>query len=404
MASNRWQGGAKKVAQINRVTPTAVNSETYTITINLKTITYTADASATVAEITAGLTTAFNASTEPEFAEITATDSTTYVTLTADVAGDPFTNTSSASGAATLVTAINTASTGPEDWSTAANWSLNAVPVVTDDVYLDKSDWDIKYGLSQAGATLTSLTIGPAFTKKIGLPDINADGTTYAEYRTKELTIDATTVNIDSPSSMIRINAGTVQTILNVQQTGSAPVTGQQAVMWRGTHASNVVNITAGQVGVAVDGETTAVIATLRLGDRDGAGAEVWLRNVTLTTVEMQSGTVHLETGGTTLTVNSGTCELMLGNWTTINARGGEIRYLGVGTITTLNCSGGSVVDFSRDQRARTVTTCQAYEGATIIDPYRTVTWSNGVNCNHCSKDDISWNAGENIKVTVANL
>jgi len=77
---------------------------------------------------------------------------------------------------------------------------------------------------------------------------------------------------------------------------------------------------------------------------------------------------------------------------------------LGVGTITTLNCSGGSVVDFSRDQRARTVTTCQAYEGATIIDPYRTVTWSNGVNCNHCSKDDISWNAGENIKVTVANL
>lgn len=404
MASTRWNGGAKKVAQINRVTPTAVNSETYTITINLKTITYTADASATVAEITAGLTTAFNASTEPEFAEITATDSTTYVTLTADAAGDAFTNTSSASGAATLSTAINTASTGPEDWSTAANWSLNAAPVATDDVYIDKSDWDIKYGLSQAGATLLSLNISSAFTKKIGLPDINADGTTYAEYRTKELTIDATTVNIDSPSSMIRINAGSVATTLNVKNSGSAPVTGQQAVMWRGTNAANVVNVTAGQVGIAVAGNTVATVATLRIGDRDGAGAEVFCRSVTLTTVEMQSGTVHLETGCTTLTVNSGTCELMLGNVTTINARGGEIRYLGVGTITTLNSSGGSVVDFSRDPRARTVTTSQAYEGATIIDPYRTVTWSNGINHNQCGLGDISLNMGEHIKVTLANL
>lgn len=62
--------------------PIAINAYTYTITIGGEEFSYLSDSSATVAEITAGLTTAVNGGT----VAVTATDGTTKVTLTADAA------------------------------------------------------------------------------------------------------------------------------------------------------------------------------------------------------------------------------------------------------------------------------------------------------------------------------
>lgn len=73
--------------QIYDLTPTAGNVRVYTVTINGVTFSYTSDSSATVAEIVTGLTTAINAGSEP----VTATDGTTKLTLTSDVAGAYFT-------------------------------------------------------------------------------------------------------------------------------------------------------------------------------------------------------------------------------------------------------------------------------------------------------------------------
>ena len=75
-----------KIAAVKRVTPVAVNTFTYVVTINGVEFQFISDASATVAEITAGLTTAINAGSEP----VTAADVTTHITLTADVAGLDF--------------------------------------------------------------------------------------------------------------------------------------------------------------------------------------------------------------------------------------------------------------------------------------------------------------------------
>lgn len=63
------------------VTPTAVNSAVYTLTIDGTEYAYTADASATVAEITAGLVALINADGA---ALVTAADNTTKLTLTGD--------------------------------------------------------------------------------------------------------------------------------------------------------------------------------------------------------------------------------------------------------------------------------------------------------------------------------
>lgn len=68
------------------LTPTAQNSTAYTVTINGTAFTFTSDASATVAEICAGLTAAINAGAEP----VTATDNTTTVGLAPDVASTYF--------------------------------------------------------------------------------------------------------------------------------------------------------------------------------------------------------------------------------------------------------------------------------------------------------------------------
>ena len=79
------------VAQVNTITPTAVNSTAYTITIDgdATPSSYTSDADATVAEITAGLTAAINA--DAGAAAVTAADGTTVLTITADTAGTAFT-------------------------------------------------------------------------------------------------------------------------------------------------------------------------------------------------------------------------------------------------------------------------------------------------------------------------
>ena len=76
-----------------RITPTAINSHKYQYKVQgqgvtTTTVEFTSDASATVAEICTGLTTALNLVVGKNF---TASDDTTHVTITADAAGNWFT-------------------------------------------------------------------------------------------------------------------------------------------------------------------------------------------------------------------------------------------------------------------------------------------------------------------------
>lgn len=80
------------IAQVERVTvTTAVNSTIYTVRINGVDVTYTSDASATVAEISAGLVAAINASVDPMVIPVAAVDETGLLRVTADTPGVAFT-------------------------------------------------------------------------------------------------------------------------------------------------------------------------------------------------------------------------------------------------------------------------------------------------------------------------
>lgn len=388
VATQIWLGGAQKVAQVNTVTPTAANNAVYTITINSKTVTYTADGSATVAEITAGLVTAFRASTEPEFQEVTATDSTTYVTLTAATPGKPFTQTSS-STAGSLLTATATASAGPNHWGTAANWSTGSVPVDADDVIIGAGNVSILWDLDQSTIDLASFTVMAAYTGQIGNPDY-ADS--YRQYRETYLKLGtATTVDIglgDGPgSSLIRLHTGSNATTLRVWKMGSPTEAGLPALQLQGSHASNVLNAYSGTIGLAVNPGETAQFPTINAGYETSQSSDVQIicgSGCTLGgTITQSGGIVDATTATTTWSISGGDAILRgTATLTTLNLDGGTMTYRSSGTLTTANVGSDGTLDFSRDLRSRTVTNCYASAGARVLDPFKTVTFSNGVKCS----------------------
>lgn len=396
MSTVRWIGNAAGVKQVTTATPANVEiGDIFTLTINSKTISFTATA-ATVANVVDGLTDEWNESVYAEAQEITATGSSgTEVTLTGNEFGVPFTVTGSTTDGGgtddqTLSVSTTTAATGPNHWSNAANWSGGAVPVNSDDVYIDQGDTDILYGLDQSAVTLTSLTVSQAYTGTIGLPVENSNG--YYEYRDTELAIAATTLSIGTGegggSSRIKINTGSAQTTVNVSNSGQPTTQGIPAIQWRGTHSSNAANISKGSFGAAFYADQSATIATLNVGylnNQEGDSDVYCGSGTTLTTVNQTGGKLSLNSAATTITVNGGTLTFNAGTLTTLTVEAGTTFYRSTGTITTANVGSDGVLDFTQDQRGRTITNLVLHDGFAYRDPFGTVTLSNGADFYHCS-------------------
>lgn len=410
-----WRGDAPAVAQVDKVTPGGtIGTETFTLTMNGKSVTYTANGSDTVATVCDALVAAWNASTVAEHEEVTASDSTTYVTFTADTEGKPFTLTSIASGSATNVRAAVTACSGPNFWSIAANWDTAAVPVDTDDVILQDSDVSVLYGLDQSAVALTSLTIAASFTGDIGLPVYDDDGD-YYQYRETYLEIGSTTTTIGSgPGSGMKrgkLNLGTGgSSTLNIHGSGSPADDGLEAILIVIGGASNVLNYTAGSVGVAVEAGQTGRVDTVRQGYEESRSSDTRLRfgaGVTLSsaTITKSGGVLQTNSAVSSLTQTGGDTETFgSGTITTLNIDGGAV-YHNAATITTLNGGSGGKIDLSRDMRDKTITNCVLSSGFEYIDPNGVTVGNvtNGIQLNRCGLDSVKIDLGEHLKLTPAS-
>src|SRR5690606_31035623 len=135
MSIARWRhltaSELSQVAQVKTFTITATSTgqtATWTLTLtddngDTHTVTYTEDSQYTD-DIADGLVAAWNASTNPNIARITAAKTVTDTfTLTADTAGIPFTVTLADSSDGTHTETDTTASVGYNDYGVAANWS-----------------------------------------------------------------------------------------------------------------------------------------------------------------------------------------------------------------------------------------------------------------------------------------
>ncbi len=418
MTTIRWKSGAVPIAQVQEYVfgGTWETTDVITLTIGNKVVSTTAGSVVTATVVSALVTTfnAISATYYPEFADITATANSATFILTADDRGVPFICTIATTetgggaadaqtidGAASSAGASTTACSGPNHWDTAKNWDTGAVPVNADDVILENNTTSIKYGLAQSAVTLASLTVNASFSGSIGLPEINTEGdNAYPEYRATYLAISATTCTIGrgdgSGSGQMKLNFGSVQTALDVQSTGSPTEADLPALIWKGTNASNTVNVSSGSVGIAQYAGEVATVLTLRVsGDAVLAcGPGV----VTLTTLNMDGGTVTLYAGLTTVAKNGGTLTCWAGNITTLTDDDGTTSYLGVGTIATLNVGTDATMTFSPENRGTLagciVTNANFYGGSTILDPFGRVTWSNPPRLVRCRNTEVTFDFG----------
>lgn len=380
-----YTGLAPNIAQQDRFTPANVEvGDIFTLTRTgedgtTAAVSFTATAT-TVANVTAGLTAAWNLSTNGLISTITAADATTSMTLTADLPGTPFsvaatTTDGGGSNTQTLTRAAVTANSGPSDWGVAANWSGGAVPVSTDNVVLDaRMAAPILYSLNQSGVTLTTLKTFKG-AKQIG--------TATAALKISATTLDVNAIPEDGGGATVaffNINVGTVQTLASVWSSANAGLSGVEPVCIDGTHASNVVNVYGGTCGIStMTPGDTGTVATLNV---IGSAKAVVASGVTLTTANLEEGgRLVLRCAATTVNLADQACSLRTegsGTIGTLNCNGSWTPY-GTGTVTTLNIGTAGAVDTTFTNLARTVTNqVNLYGGGTLATDLNT-TYSAGI-------------------------
>lgn len=375
MATNKWLGTATAVAQVDTYTPINVLvGNVFTLTMtgfdgSVQSVNYTA-AVATVADVTAGLTSAWNTNADNNalIGSLTAADGTTVLTLTADTAGVEFKALGSATGGTADITEVNTtANAGPNDYSSTANWSEGALPGAADDVFIEDSNVDILYGLDQSAAgTYTSFHAKRTFTGVIGWNGAAGVVGDYLQIRTSKAFIGEHFLpNTASGSGRIKINFGTVASEITQYFMATSLDSPKQAFRMLAVEVGTVLkDVISGSAGIATEtGEVStvanALISKLTSASSDASlviGSGVTMVDLTclggetslFTTASQFSGTVTSK-GGSLVISGSGAVP-------TLNVDGGAVVPASTGLISTCNIENGSA-DFTKSVEARTVTT-----------------------------------------------
>lgn len=405
-----YYGDAVAIEDEWQLTPGNVGvGNTFTATINSKDITVTAVVG-TVAEITGLLADAINTNADqiPEFSEVVAVDNTTYVAVTSRDPGNPIGLSSSASGGtATLVAANTVPATGPEFFDNADNYSGNQAPVNGDTVVHVRGN--IRYALS------TGVALAGFYKQRgsgvIGLPEQNTRGTGYDEYRETYLTFTSCTVlQLDDDANQVKINVGTAAACTAViRQSGRREDTAIPAILIQGGHASAVMNIMKGDVGIAAllgESANWPVITVGYMDDQQGDVSLVLGSGLsTVTTYRQNGGKVETSAAITTMTQFAGTCTRLAGAIGSLIANGGTYVDRSEAAISTIiEVSSGATADFGRDLRSMTVAAAKLYAGGTFLDPNSRLTLTTGISLIRCKLADVVLDLGDhrNLVVTAA--
>jgi hypothetical protein len=412
-----WAPNQGNVAQIETYTFTAPSSigNTYTATINGKSVTYSSVAGDTAALAATGLFNLLNVSTgiPAEFTEITfANPSSGVITATAKVPGTPFANVpgttlglvlSTGNGLANGITTAHTkANASPSDVNDPQNWlrvtapapGVRQLPQNGDDVVVADSNVPMLWNLDQLAAVqFNTYTRWQTMTGAIGLPENNPGG--YTEWR-------ATYFRFSGPQGSVpagglamvlgqgsagsgpgreRYNVGSQPTTLTCLAAGS-PLD-EWGIRFLGVHTANTFTALGGvSLGIAMlPGEVANLSSSMVGGGATvGIGAGVtWTAASTLTTY---GGAVILGAAPATIAGNSGTQFTFATTgltWPTITTQGGcSLTWLVGGTVTTLTMSTGCLLEKSLDARTLTVTN-STIDGDTCVinDPLNAVVFTN---------------------------
>lgn len=394
MAENFYRSNtATEVAQVDTFTITGASTLTtavWTFTLTLEDgstytgITYTEDGSPTTTEIATGLFDAWVADTNPFAQQITATNPSAGVVTLTGTAGVPFSVTLADSSDGTHTKGSTTAVVSNTNYGGAANWSLDAVPVATNDVRIVRGTGTAKailYGLDQSGVAIDEFRV---------VEDFNADIGKFQFGQPFYLQIDPDSFEYYGRSSLAMIDIGSANISPYIEVNGS-PASGQKALYLKGSNIATL-EVVKGTVGVAVLPGETATVATLLCSYVSTQASDVNLEvgsGVTLTTLTQSGGTCVMHCAATTVTNAAGTTFTSEGSGTigTLNAYG-TCNLNSTGTITTLNAYG--TVDFTGERSAKTVSTLNRFPGSTIIRHSNiTITTDNVITSTGSSTDTL---------------
>ncbi len=381
---NRFVGEAVAVVQVHTITVGGVIEigDIFTMTAVgwdgvTEVITFTATAT-TIANVVAGLVAAWEASTSTACTGVTAADASPDITLTADVAGVGFQTVTTATteaggGAADAQTisqpVVTTKNEGPSDYSSVDNWSLAAIPVNTDDVYIEGA-FTILYGFDQSTVELDSFNPSGA---QIGTDP--ADG-----WRPVPLQVRAPKGDIGyhyGPSAVTQkvpviLDFGSGEgCVIRVHNSGGN--SSKPAVMITSKHAATTLQVLKGSVGLFNNSAGDAQMATVNLAyDTNKSGdADLFIEpGWTIATINKTGGDLSVQTlaGKTIATINIDGGGTFLaegdGSITAINYKAGAgiSTMNSTGTITTIIIDGG-IADFTKLPAALTVTTLKQNNG-----------------------------------------
>lgn len=421
MPTTFWSPNQASIAQIETYTFTAPNSigNTYTATINGRSVTYTSVSGDTAALVATGLFNLLNNPTNvpQELTEIIFTNpSDGVIVATETTPGTPFANQtingvanqglvlSTGNGLVNGITTVHTrANNSPSDVFDAQNWlryitpapGVRAIPVSGDDVVVNNTSVPMLWNLDRlSNVSFNTYTRWQSFTGTIGLPETNPNG--YTEWRATYFKFIGPSGSVPagglqmvlgfdggsgSGPSRERYNVGSTPTTLTVLVTGSA--SDDYAVRFLGDHTANTFTLTGNvSLGVAMlPGETCKLAScTVDSGASVGIGTGVaWTAASTLT---LNGGSALLNAAPATVSMSNGanlTISTDLLTWVTIIAQGGSnINMLAGGTITNLTLTTSCTLDKSQDARTLTITN-STIDGDTCLinDPLNSIVFTN---------------------------
>lgn len=282
--------------------------------------------------------------------------------------------------------------TGPYHMDDANNWTLGHAPADGEILVFENSDRPVKYGLIFTAIEPLEVIFESTYEADAGLEDYNPRG--YYEYRNKEITFGtapgANSIKITvgrgegNGSSMIRICTNDVQTELDVYLTGPMKKN-HPCILWRGTHASNSVNVYRGSVGIAAGAGEVATVDQLRMSYVETIDSDAYVvvgPGVTLNTVSKDAGFLQCDCAiATACTQLAGDADFNgTGDLAQLNARGGVFNYNSTGTLNGATIvSGNGQLVFDHDLRPKTVANPIDIYGddADVVDSYK-VAGTNG--------------------------
>lgn len=255
---------------------------------------------------------------------------------------------------------VRLAGGGDPDAQDDKHVTLTAIPATGDDVRIPSASTQaITSGLDQSGVAIGDFIVESGYTKAIATADA-------------PLQIDPDRFEFSGEGES-HIDVGAANITLQVFATTN-PNEGERGLYLVGSNIAALV-VQGGAVGLAALNGQTSTVATARVMQ---SGASLWLgEGCTTTLVEVLGGECVQRCASTTTKLFAGqlTTEEE-GTIGTLSVYAGTATLNSAGTITTLNAE-GATLDFTKNGRARTVTTLnhnagllKYYSGVLTITTY----------------------------------